>query len=140
MWGNGSQDGLLGGSTTDASVGFQTLLANSFSQEEGGIHALFDFPRQTPGFSQIAGRRLSMMVATGYKKIVLVETGQDNGANNFVPHVGSFSHADNITVTSGALNVARTANTKMVTISGGALETIGAISAAAIINETANGG
>lgn len=140
VWSAGSQDGLLGGTTSDSSVGFAQLLTNSFAQTEGGIQGLFDFPRQTTAFSQTAGERTSLMIATGYKKIVLVEAGQDDGSNNFVPNVGSFSHADNITVTDGAIDTARTANTKMITVSGGALDTVGAISTATILNETTNGG
>jgi hypothetical protein len=139
IWSKPSKDGLLGGTTTDSAVGFESLLGSAFSKDNGGIQGLFDFPKETTAFSQTADEKLSMMIATGYKKIMLIETGQADGAN-FLPHVGNFNHADNITITDGVLNVVRTVNTKTVTISGGALDTVGAISTATIMNATTNGG
>lgn len=139
-WEKPSANGLLGGTTSDGSVGFEALINSAFSLDNGGVHGLFDFPKETVAFNQTAGSRLSMMIATGYKKIMLIETGQDNSSNVFVPHIGSFSHADNITITDGVLDTARTSNTKSITISGGNLDTIGTISTATIMNATTNGG
>lgn len=139
-WTSGSQDGLLGGTTSDASVGFVSQLSNKFSATEGGIQGLISFPKTTTAFSQNASEGLSMMIATGYKKVVLVETGRLDATSKLIPNVGDFSHADNRTFTAGALDTAPAANTKMITVSGGALDTVGAISTATIINETTNGG
>lgn len=136
IWSQGLKDGLLGGTTSDNSVGFESLLSSAFLQENGGIQGLLDFPKETVAFSQTEGQRLSMMVATGYKKIMLIETGQDNGSSKFTPNIGSFFSADNIAVTNGALDVPRTANTKIITISGGVLDTVGAISTATILWKT----
>jgi hypothetical protein len=140
VWTNGSEDGLLGGTTTDSSVGFVSQLGGKFLSENGGIQGLVSFPAETTAFSQTAGQRSSMMIATGYKKIVLVATGQDNTSNDFVPNVGNFFHTANLTFTAGAIDSARNSNTKMITVSGGALDTVGGISTATIINETTNGG
>lgn len=139
-WLKPSSNGHLGGTTSDGSLGFEALISAALTKENGGIQGLFDFPRQTTAFSQTAGERLSVMIATGYKKIMLIETGQDDGSNNFTPNIGSFFHADNVAITDGVFDTARTANTKTITISGGALDTVGAISTATVINETSNGG
>ncbi|MFT6765465.1 MAG: hypothetical protein ACJAZS_000342 [Alteromonas naphthalenivorans] len=140
-WTKPSADGLLGGSTIDSSIGFEALLAGAFTKENGGIQGLFDFPKETTAFSQTDNEKLSMMIATGYKKVMFIETGQDDVSNDFLPHIGDFSHADNITITDGVLDAVRTENTKIVTISGGVLDTVGAISTATIMNATApNGG
>lgn len=139
-WSKPSSNGHLGGTTSDSTVGFQSLLSTAFTKENGGVHALIDFPRQTTAFSQTVGERLSMMIATGYKKIMLIETGQDNGSDKFTPNIGSFSHDDNITITDGVLDTAPTTNTKTITISGGAIDTIGAISTATIMNAETHGG
>lgn len=139
-WSHGAKDGLLGGTTADASVGFSSLVQNSFLENVGGLQGLFDIPRQTTAFNQTTGNRCSWVVATGYKKIVIVETGQDNASNDFVPHIGSFDHADNIIATNGAIATAATSNTKMITVSGGLLDTIGAITSVAIANDATNGG
>ncbi len=139
-WAKSSKNGLLQGTTSDGAVGFEGLINGAFTTENGAVQGLFDFPKETTAFTSTPGERLSMMIATGYKKIMLIETGQDNGSNLFVPHIGSFSHADNVAITDGVLDAARTTNTKLITISGGALDTVGAISAATIMNATTNGG
>lgn len=139
IWSKPSKDGLLGGTTTDSAVGFEALVSAAFTKENGGIQGLFDFPKETAGFTTTAASRISMMIATGYKKIMLIETGQGDGTD-FKPKIGSFFHTDNVAITDGALDTAPTANTKTITISGGALNTVGAISTATIINDDTNGG
>jgi hypothetical protein len=109
--------------------------------EIGGIHNFIDFPKETAAFTQTAGDRLALLVATSYKKIALLQVGADNGANVFVPH-STLVHDDNLVLTSGAIDTAVTANTKIISVAGGALDTLGAITTAAILNETGanNGG
>lgn len=137
-WSNGYGDGILGGTTSDGSVGLNYLLQDTF-KSAGGLLGLFDFPKNTVGFSTTLGQRTSLMIATGYKKIVLIEIGQDNNSNYFIPRIGNFLGADNKIFTSGSITESPTSNTYLITMSGGELENIGAITSAAICKETVNG-
>lgn len=141
-WSKSANNGHLGGTTSDSTVGFEALMSAAFPKETGGVHALLDFPKETAAFTTTPSSRLSMMIATGYKKVMLIETGQGDVSGNFIPRIGSFSHADNRVFTNGVLDTAPTENTKTITISGGAIDTLGPISTATIINETTdnNGG
>ncbi len=134
-WGAGATDNLLGGLTTDETVGFNDQLQQTFSATEG-IYGLFDFPKNSVGFTTTVGSRTSLMLATGYEKIVLVETGQDNGANYFAPRIGNFVGSDNKIFTTGTISSAPTSNTYMITMSGGALANLGAITSATLVKET----
>jgi hypothetical protein len=137
-WSPGDNDGVLGGTPTDASAGLNGLLQSTFANT-GGVFGLFDFSKETVGFSTTVGTRTSLMVATGYKKIVLVQTGQDNGDDYFIPQIGSFLGTDNKIFTGGTISSAPTSNTVMMTMSGGSLDTLGAITSAGIVKETGNG-
>lgn len=53
-------------------------LSPLFSSTEntiGGTQGLFDFPQQTPGFNNL----ISLMIATGFNKITIAQTGKTNG-------------------------------------------------------------
>ena len=137
-WVDHNNDGLLGGTAADASVGFITELNKQFIASQGGIQGLFDFPVNTDGFIQSGSNRLSVMVATGYQKIALVQTSADTAGSVLTPTIGDFgSHIQSST--NGSIT-APAAGTLMLSVSGGALTTLGAITSAAIINDGAGKG
>ncbi len=137
-WSNGYADGVLGGTESNGAVGFNYLLQDAF-QLSGGILGLFDFPKNTLGFTTTLGQRTSLMIATGLKKIVLIETGQDNNLNCFIPRTGNFLGTDNKIFTNGSITSAPTSNTYLITMSGGAIDDIASITSAVICKETVNG-
>ncbi|MCL4229095.1 hypothetical protein KJZ61_00195 [Candidatus Dependentiae bacterium] len=109
--------------------GLISLLSQELRAQDAGIHALFDFPSNTPGLGPI-----SWMTATGLRKLVLVETGRTT-AGTFTPNTGDFS-TDLVRETTGGITAAIPNTCKVVVLTGGALDTIGAITSA----EVADGG
>ena len=132
-WNTADNDGLLGGTTTDAQVGFVELVDTQFSQGQGGIQAAFDFPKNTLGFATTPNR-LSVMVFTGYQQVVIAQTGSDTGGGVFTPTVGDFSTNMQISTNGGLTNPA--AGALILSITGGALNTIGAITSAAVVRDS----
>ncbi|MFZ5954731.1 MAG: hypothetical protein ACOYT8_06575 [Candidatus Dependentiae bacterium] len=87
-WSDGQEHGLK--SLVD-------LISHEFPQEKAGVHGLFDFPMQSPG---LANR--SIMVATGLKKVMLIESDvmiSDYSeshvvrANDTIPSIADSIHA-----------------------------------------------
>ncbi|MFA5074926.1 MAG: hypothetical protein WC436_02375 [Candidatus Babeliales bacterium] len=67
QWGqSAAKDYLMGN-------GLVSILHDEFKQEDAGVHQIFNFDEQTPGF---LANQFSMMVATGYQKIALIQTGE----------------------------------------------------------------
>lgn len=143
-WSSGANDGLLGGTAADASLGFIERVSAQFPSDEGGIMGLFDFDKTNPAFNQNNDANLSLMIATGYKKVVIVKTGT-NETTTFTPTTGDFS-TNQRTFTAGAISntstegAGVTATTKIITVSGGDLDDLGAITSAAIVEGGTNGG
>ena len=135
LWSDGSKDGLFGGTTSDDTVGMVNQVRTELSSNIGGVQRFFDMPYTTPGFAQTVGDRLSMMIATGLKKIVLVESGCDDASSNFGPNTGDFS-ADKRSYTAGAVTSDPVSNTKLMIFSGGVLDDLGPVSAAEIAQAT----
>lgn len=131
-WSDHNNDNLLGGTATDASVGFIDLINKQFPPVNGGIQAILDFPKNTDGFAA-APNRLSAMVFTGNKQIVLVQTGSDDGAGVFTPQTGDFS--TNMEISTNGAVVTPGAGALIVSVSGGVLNTLGSITSATIIND-----
>ncbi|MCK5632965.1 hypothetical protein KAH94_04400, partial [bacterium] len=117
-WGPGDQDGL--GDLTN-------LLIEQFLQEVGGLHGLFDFSRLYPGTDLEA----AFMIATGSKKIALIETERNELVNkgNFSEKTVSFENGT-VTQTFVADN-----ETRVVIISGGTLDDIGSIECVELAKE-----
>lgn len=131
-WATHTNDNLLGGTTANASVGFIELINKQFPPVDGGIQAVFDFPHNTDGFAAAPNNRLSAMVFTGNKQIVLVQTGADQ-AGVFTPQTGDFSTSMEIS-TNGAV-VTPGPGALIVSVSGGVLDTLGSITSATIVND-----
>ncbi|HZW61497.1 MAG TPA: hypothetical protein VFF04_04705 [Candidatus Babeliales bacterium] len=93
-------------------------LNNQFASGLGGIQSLNDFPLNSPGLHDI-----SALIATGFNKVVLVETGQIN-AGTFTPTKGN-DFLNVATFDNGALT--RDVSANVVSIAGGVLDDIGPI-------------
>jgi len=116
-WGIGDETGL---------GDLVTVLQTELPQTDGGIHSLFDFSSSYDGVDSAV-----FMIATGRKKIVMIEAERADDINK-----GNFS-ANTVTSTDGS--VPKTFNndddTRVVVISGGVLDELGAIEAAEIAHE-----
>ena len=132
-WNTADNDGLLGGTTTNAQVGFVELVDTQFSEGQGGIQAAFDFPKNTLGFTPAAPNRLSVMIFTGYKQVVIAQTGSDTPGGIFTPTVGDFSTSMEIS-TNGAVTAPGT-GALILSVTGGDLDKIGAITSAAVVRD-----
>lgn len=114
QWGTGDPNGLqpLG-----------IYLMDQFPQDNSGMQGFFDFPTNTPGLTQ-----MSMFAVTGFKKVVLVESGSVVGGA-FTPDGGDYV-SNGQTFTDGTISPA--ANAKALSITGGELANLGAIVGAEI--------
>jgi hypothetical protein len=106
-----------------------TVMAKEFPKNIAGVQGLFEFPyisSTAPGMHDI-----TLLLATGYKKVVLTELAYFNGSA-LVRNVGNFSN--NMQVFNGGQITENfpIAGTRVVSISGGVLDGIGAIEAATI--------
>jgi len=66
---------------------------------------------------------ISLAVATGYKKVALIETGSRVGVGDFLPNSGGFS--TNVLRTTNGFASTGVAGTKTMVISGGVLDELG---------------
>lgn len=63
--------------------GLTKLLFDQFSQENAGVHQLFNFDEETPSITRNAiNNRISFMASLGYKKVALIQTGEGNDIFN----------------------------------------------------------
>lgn len=136
VWGTNDADGLLGGTTSDFSKGFLSIINVEFPIAVAGVQGLFDFPAiTTPGLNGIA-----LTVSTGLKKIILAEMG-NSSSGSFVPNVGDYLTYEemfsNGTITKDLPSVGTTP--RVVIISGGVLNDLGPITAAEIARSGATG-
>ncbi len=70
QWGKSvASAGLMGNGLVD-------LLSEEFTQENAGVHQVFNFDEKTPSIARNnPANELSFMVATGFGKVALIETG-----------------------------------------------------------------
>ncbi len=117
-----------------------SIIGSQFAQEDAGVQGLHDFVvtsgslgTDTPGLLDI-----SLLVATGYKKILMAETSRvfmgavlpiQNGA------VGPLSSFDDGTIT----QTFPVSDSRIISVSGGALDGIGPIVAAEVAKDGAAG-
>jgi hypothetical protein len=64
-----------------------TTLSTEFPKTSGGVHQLLNFDEKTASFATDA---FSLMVATGYKKVTLIQAG-DNSSGTFAPATGTIA-------------------------------------------------
>jgi len=115
-WGHGDNDGL---------GPLVQVLGETFPRDRGGIYGLFDNPLETPGLDDI-----SLLVATGCQTVAMIQTSVTNGS--FVPTVGDAFINNKLAFTNGAVSQTPPASTRVITITGGALDQIGFIKAAEV--------
>ena len=91
-----------------------------FSQERAGIQGLFEFPYKKQG-APVGLKNITMLVATGYNKVVLSEIAQEDTS-----YIGDFT-TDKQVFTDGTLNGFSALDTRVIAVSGGAVNEIGPI-------------
>ncbi len=78
--------------------GLVKLLSDEFTQENAGVHQIFNFDEKTPSIARNAvANEMSFMAVLGYKKIALIETGDESGGA-FTPTQGQFVKDTNVFV------------------------------------------
>ena len=126
-WNNAAQDGLFD---------LTKVVAQDLPISQGGIQGFVDLPAQVPGLHDI-----SLMMMTGRNKIVLVESGQV--INNVLhPLQGPFADR-RIDFTNGTITTTLPLDVnspKVVTIAGGVLDKVGALTTAAIASDLGDNG
>jgi len=120
-WGDGNQDGLFGGTTSDAQVGLVSNLSNLFPANTDGLLNLINIPKQNPGLNGI-----SLLIATGAKQVAIINpdaaiagdysSGLITSNNDSYPAANSFSTiasitGSNLTTTSAITQAAIVTNT-----------------------------
>jgi hypothetical protein len=127
VWGTDDKDGLLGGTTQNDALGLIQMISGQLPVENAGVQGIVNLPPATPGLG-----RTSLLVITGFNKVCLVETGVVNAG------VLSFNYGDfftnSVSYTNGTIeqNLPIATPTRVVSISGGALDNIGPITCAEI--------
>ena len=96
------------------------------------MQGLFDFPLTTSGFSTHVGNRLSVQAFTGYKKVLLLQTGGD--------YEGLFGPTTNLTSyssTDGTLSGFD--GSPALVCSGGVLDELGPLNSVAVVTNGVDG-
>lgn len=109
----------------------EKLATTEFNQKNGGVSGVFDFPFYNPGLTREIGQRTSILALAGLNKLTLIETGFDH-ENIFRPvthyDAQQFSSIDGtLTGFAGSASV--------ISVTGGALNDLGIITAVDIIND-----
>lgn len=117
VWSNGSKDGLLGGTASDASLGLVANLSTLFPKSAGGVFNLVDISK-----FNLALNGFSMLIATGANQVALINT--DAAINGDFSSGIANSNDDAYPVTSASTTIAR--------ITGNNLSTASAITTAHI--------
>ena len=111
----------------------EQLIVQQFPQKEAGVQGLFDFSHLTEGFSQNESDRLSLLIATGFNKVVFIQSGKvteglfgpfSNVADQFISHDGTLKGFTGASVLS---------------FTGGDLNKIGPITSAALVTDSHHG-
>lgn len=124
VWGTDEKDGLLGGTSTDASVGLINVLARVFQGNNGGIQAAktFDATVNAVSLPHSGLTGTDILLAAGKNMFALAKTGDDNGiAGTIKPFVGDFANG----LVSSANGTFPSGSGRVFTVSGGALSSVG---------------
>src|SRR3990167_9213254 len=134
IWGVDDNDGLLGGSATETTVGLVNYLNTRFSQDVGGVQLLNEFIDMNANPLGLGFDQFGLMIAGGYQRVALIQTGQGDGSGNFNPTKLDFVTGA-VESSDGTLPTA-TAATKIIFVEKGVLSEIGVISTCAIVTNS----
>ena len=119
---------------TEGEDPFDTFISMNLGKSKGGVQGLFDFPYTTESFSQDPAERISVEAFTGYKKIILTQTGKsiDGLFTAFNDVKDTFERTD------GTMKGFSKASN--LVFSGGVLSKLGPIIAATVVSDGTNNG
>lgn len=127
--GDGTSSEVYRSQWTDGTDELSSFIMQHFNKEKGGIQGLFDMPYTTQGFTTAVDERLSVQVMTGFKKVLITQTGkQQQGL--FAPYA---QYHDTYMSSDGSLSGFTGASN--LVCSGGALELVGPITSAAVVSD-----
>jgi len=114
---------------TASQAGLSIFVNAQLPQQNGGVQRIFDFPRSTPSFNQ-STNPLAVTIATGNKRVVIAQTGQNNGAI-FGPNAnfGTIFNSTNGTLQGFVPGVTA------LSCTGGVLNMVGPVIAATVVND-----
>ena len=104
--------------------------------DSGGVQGLFDFPSSVLGVD--SAPKISMLVATGYKKVVLIESGSDDASGIFNGYKEGFTQNAFLCDDTIAIQEKSESSEKLprvIVITGGVLEQLGSITDATIATD-----
>jgi hypothetical protein len=138
IWGQGSGDGLLGGTSGNSGNGLVALVESSFEQKNGGVQCVEEFVQIIGDATDLGLNNVSLLCVGGSGKLALAQTGQKDISDDiFKPTKGDFA-TDSVFSTDGSFPTA-TSNTRFLTIAGGAISEIGIVTCAAIAKPQTGG-
>lgn len=115
-----------------ASGTFVSSVTSLFADQKPGIQGFIDFPYTYPAFNQTPTAQISLLVATGYNRVALVQSGA------YAPLTGYLTPTETLvnthTSTDGSIGVFG-ANTDSIVVSGGILAGMGGIITADIVSD-----
>lgn len=93
QWGKSlSYAGLMGN-------GLVEILSDEFTQDNAGVHQVFNFDEKTPGIARTGvADEMSFMAGLGYKKIALLQTGAATAGPIFTPTQAQYVKDTNVFV------------------------------------------
>lgn len=113
----------------------ESFVHAQFPKKISGVQGMIDFPVTTTGFSEVIGSRIAVTALTGYKKVMLLQTGADQ---NNVFSSNDYNYAENVFENTHGSLENFTAGVAAVSLAGGALSTLKAIVSAEYVSDGSN--
>ncbi len=105
------------------------FISGQFTLQNGGVQGLQDVPFSTQSLTTQVGQRLSFQIFTGFKKVVLLQTGQDqNGLFTPVIQTEDIFQSKNGTLSNFSPSPG-------LAISGGVIDQLGPLDASAVVTD-----
>ncbi len=126
QWGACAKDGLLGGTTSDSSVGLINVLSTALPCKNGGIQGFMQYNEYESGIDGV-----TVLLATGTDSVIFVKTGDNSQATNTIkPFTGNFASGA-VYSTDGSFPAG---GGRIFGTSGGVLSQLGPITSCAIFS------
>jgi hypothetical protein len=110
-------------------IALADVLRDEFDQGSGGAQGLFDFDSTTHGIS--GQDKTSLMIATGNKKVLLIQSGAEDERGIFMP----MNNFIRIQSTDGTLNQKTNEPVSIISLRGGVLDELGPITCAEVVHD-----